>query len=74
MQPTSSTPMVTRGDLAANEASFARHLRPENLSPATLHTYLAALTRLAEFLGVRGMPTDVAAIRRSPGAVPGRFR
>ncbi len=35
VQSTSSSPaMVTRGDLAANVASFARHLRAENLSPA----------------------------------------
>ena len=56
--------MVTRGDLGANVASFARHLRAENLSPATQRTYLASLGRLAEFLEARGMPTDVAAIRR----------
>ena len=60
----SSLAMVPRGDLAANVASFARHLRAENLSPATQRTYLASLGRLAEFLEERGMPTDVAAIRR----------
>jgi len=56
--------MVTRGDLAANVTSFARHLRAANLSPATQRTYLASLNRLATFLESRGMPTDVAAIRR----------
>ena len=56
--------MVTRGDLAANVTSFARHLRAANLSPATQRTYLASLARLATFLGSRGMPTDVASIRR----------
>ena len=65
MQSAPSSPvMVTRGDLAANVASFARHLRAENLSPATQRTYLASLGRLAEFLEARGMPSDVAAIRR----------
>jgi len=56
--------MVTAGDLAANVASFARHLRAANLSPATQRTYLASLERLGQFLEGQGMPTDVAAIRR----------
>ena len=61
----SSTPfMVTDGDLASNVASYARHLRAANLSPQTRRAYLGALTQLAAFLGERGMPTDVAAIRR----------
>ncbi len=65
MQSAPSSPvMVPRGDLGANVASFARHLRAENLSLATQRTYLASLGRLAEFLEARGMPTDVAAIRR----------
>jgi len=65
MQSAPSTPgMVTRGDLAANVTSFARHLRAANLSPATQRTYLASLERLLTFLESRGMPTDVAAIRR----------
>jgi site-specific recombinase XerD len=62
--PAPITPIVTRGDLAANVTSFARHLRAANLSPATQRTYLASLDRLARFLAERGMPTDVAAIRR----------
>jgi site-specific recombinase XerD len=59
-----SAPIVTDGDLAGNVTSFARHLRAANLSPATQRTYLASLDRLARFLTERGMPTDVAAIRR----------
>lgn len=59
-----TTPMVTRGDLAANVTSFARNLRAANLSPATQRTYLASLDRLAAFLGERSMPIDVANIRR----------
>ncbi len=65
MQPATPTaPIVTRGDLPANVVSFARHMRAANLCPATQRTYLAALDRLAGFLESRGMPTDVAAIRR----------
>lgn len=52
------------GDLAANVASYGRHLRASNLSPKTVKAYLEALTLLAGFLTSRGMPTDVAAIRR----------
>ena len=60
-----STPrIVTDGDLAANAASFARHLRAANLTPATQRAYLDGLTLLARFLTDAGMPTDVAAIRR----------
>ncbi len=56
--------IVTRGDMAGNVASFARHMRAANLTPATQRTYLASLDRLARFLESNGMPTDVAAIRR----------
>jgi site-specific recombinase XerD len=65
MQSAPSTPtMVTPGDLAANVTSFARHLRAANLSPATQRTYLDSLGRMTSFLTERGMPTDVAAIKR----------
>lgn len=53
-----------RGDLAVNAASFARHLRAENLSPQTVTTYLQSVARLAEFLEAKGMPVEVANIRR----------
>jgi site-specific recombinase XerC len=56
--------IVTRGDLAGNVESLARHLRAANLTPATQRTYLASLDRLARFLEASGMPTDVGAIRR----------
>lgn len=60
-----STPVIlTDGDLGSNVASFARHLRAANLSPKTHKTYLEGLALLARFLATRGMPTDVAAIRR----------
>lgn len=61
---TSTPPIVTHGDLAANVASYARNLRAANLSPKTIRAYLDALQRLASFLTARGMPTDVAAITR----------
>lgn len=65
MQATASPiQIVTRGDMAGNVDSFARHLRAANLTPATQRTYLASLDRLARFLDAKGMPTDVAAIRR----------
>src|SRR5205823_2857973 len=56
--------ILAPSDLAANVASYARHMRAENLSPATQRTYLASLRRLAAFLEARGMPTNVAALRR----------
>jgi len=60
----STPPIVTDGDLAANVASYARHVRAANLTPATQRSYLDALRLLGEFLTDRGMPTDVAAISR----------
>ena len=60
----STPPIVTDGDLSANVASYARHLRAANLSPKTQRAYLDGLARLATFLVHRGMPTDVAAVRR----------
>ncbi len=53
-----------RGDLAVNAASWARHLRASNLSPNTTRTYLDSVGRLAAFLDERGMPADLATIRR----------
>lgn len=60
-----ATPIIaTAGDLGANVASFARHLRASNLTAETIATYLASVERLADFLADKGMPTDLAAIRR----------
>jgi len=44
--------------------SFVRHLRAENKSESTVVAYLRATTGLAGFLAERGMPQDVASIRR----------
>ena len=60
----STSPILTEGDLAANVASYARHLRAANLTAATQRSYLDALRLLAEFLTAQGMPTDVASITR----------
>ncbi|MER3417932.1 MAG: hypothetical protein C4343_02205 [Chloroflexota bacterium] len=60
--PTSA--ILPDGDLAANARSFARHLRASNLSPRTIRTYLEGVARFAEFLVGRGMPIDLATIRR----------
>ena len=64
VNPASTPRIVADGDLAANVASFARHLRAANLTPATQRAYLTGLDLLARFLTDAGMPTDVAAIRR----------
>jgi site-specific recombinase XerD len=59
---TITMPMI--GDVPALAASFARHLRASNLSPKTVETYGDACDQFARFLLDRGMPTDVASIRR----------
>jgi len=43
---------------------FARSLRAENKSPATVYTYTSAVAQFAEFLLQNGMPTVVENIRR----------
>ena len=52
----STPPIVTDGDLTANAASYARHLRAANLSPMTQRAYLDALTWLAASLPRTGSP------------------
>jgi site-specific recombinase XerD len=64
VQATTTSVILTSGDLAANAASFARHLRASNLAPRTIRTYLEGLDRFATFLTDHSMPTDLAAIRR----------
>ena len=56
--------ILPAGDLVANVASYRRHLRAANLSPHTERAYLDALGLLGRFLDARGMPRDVAHIRR----------
>ncbi len=60
-----SSPLIeTGGDIGVNIASFARHLRAENLSPRTVETYTESARQLATFLAEKGMPQDVAYITR----------
>jgi hypothetical protein len=47
--------------------SYRLSLRAGNKSPATIKTYLAALTRFSRFLAKRGMPRTLRAIRREHG-------
>jgi site-specific recombinase XerD len=66
-----STGPVTRaesstgpGEIAPLVASWRRSLAARRVSPATIATYSSAALLLADFLAERGMPTDVATIRR----------
>ena len=56
--------IVSDGDLAVNSRSFARSIRAENLSTNTETAYLGAVARFADFLRDKGMPQDVAYIKR----------
>ena len=59
-----SVSIKSTGDLAVNLASFALHLRAENLSPRTQETYTESVRQLARFLVDHGMPQDLANIHR----------
>jgi hypothetical protein len=63
MQRSAST-MAIIGDVAALAGSFARHLRASSLSPKSIETYGDACEQFAQYRIERGMPTDVASIRR----------
>ncbi len=52
------------GDLAINITSFKRHLLASNKSPKTIKTYLEACTQLAQFVLDKGMPRNLADLRR----------
>ena len=52
------------GDLGVNVANWRCHLRASNLSPNTVRTYRDSIGRFAAFLDERGMPGDLANIRR----------
>lgn len=64
MNQATAVHITTTGDLGPNVASFARHLRASNLSPATVFAYTDAVRNLAEYLTANDLPTDVAAINR----------
>lgn len=63
-QTHTSSPIKSVGDLTVNIASFARHIRAENLSPATLDAYVGAVEQFHLFLQDQGMPLDLFNIRR----------
>jgi site-specific recombinase XerD len=64
MRQVITRPIIPAGDIAANNQSFARHLRAENLSPKTIYAYTGAVDQLGRFLAERGMPQDVASVTR----------
>lgn len=65
MRKAITVPVIkAEGDLAVNRASFGRHLRAGNLSPRTHKTYMEAVDLFARFLTDKGMPLEVAKIKR----------
>jgi site-specific recombinase XerD len=52
------------GDVEQMVTSFRRHLRAENKAEQTITAYTYAPLQLADFLTERGMPSEVANIRR----------
>jgi hypothetical protein len=52
------------GDVEQMVTSFRRHLRAENKAEQTITAYTYAPLQLADFLAERGMPFEVANIRR----------
>ena len=48
--PTSGVHGTAGADIAANAASFGRHLRAANKAPATIHAYLDAVARFDAYL------------------------
>ncbi len=64
MRQAITPPIIAVGDIVANNESFARHLRAENLSSKTIYAYTGAVEQLARFLADKGMPENVADITR----------
>jgi site-specific recombinase XerD len=62
--PTSTAESSKTGDIEANAASFARHLRAGNKAANTIKAYLEASAQLDAFLAARGMPRTVAGLHR----------
>ena len=52
------------GDIPAMVVSFARRLRARNRSPRTIQSYEETVRQFGAFLALRGMPVEVANIRR----------
>jgi hypothetical protein len=49
--------LTPAGNLVTNAASFGRHLRAANLSPATIKTYRGAVDVFGRYLAEQGMPS-----------------
>ena len=64
MRQSSSTAIKAGGDFGVNIDSFGRHIRAENLSPQTYEAYVGATKQFHQYLLEKGMPVNVAAIRR----------
>src|SRR3954470_16876601 len=60
----SAPPVTVPGDYPILARSFKRSLQAENKSPRTIQAYTEAVRLFGTFLATRGMPTDVANIRR----------
>ena len=64
MRQSSSTAIKAGVDFGVNIDSFGRHIRAENLSPQTYEAYVGATKQFHQYLLEKGMPVNVAAIRR----------
>lgn len=64
MRQAITTTSIAAGDVLANNESFARHLRAENLSQKTIYAYTGAVEQLARYLAGQGMPQNVADLTR----------
>lgn len=62
--PTSAAESTAAGDVSANGRLWVRHLRAANRTPMTVKSYTEAVRQLEAFLAERGMPREVANIRR----------
>lgn len=59
------TPILADGPTIASTADYwRRHLRAEGKRERTIHAYLSALDRLDRFLADRGMPRELAHVKR----------
>lgn len=62
--PTSAREDTPSSDVLPNLASFGRHLRAANKTPATIKAYSEAVRQFDAYLDAKGMPRTVATIHR----------
>jgi site-specific recombinase XerD len=88
METTQVSTAASLGDIDRMVTSWMRHLRAENKAAQTMMAYRYAGQQLADFLRLKGMPTDVARItpehveaflvdileHRSPATANNRYR